>query len=115
MDVSFDVKYEKLAADGSVVLFSEKPMKVLKGDYYKRRARVFPNGTKVAQRVDGELTQIYIVGETDVKAGTLPRRKYAGEAYELSLTDEMKADPLGVRLCSTNMGRGLMTMFVDSE
>ncbi|MDR3278054.1 MAG: transglutaminase-like domain-containing protein, partial [Oscillospiraceae bacterium] len=112
---SFQVAHEMTAFDGSALLFSQKPVEILTGSkYYNEIAYVLPVGTKIAQKMDGELVVLTIAGESSfVNGGSYT--EYAKEALEVELTPEMANDKLGVRLAGSKRGRGLMTVFVSGN
>jgi hypothetical protein len=85
---SFTVKFEVVAHDGSILLFSEAPTDQMLDsrivipsiEYY---AFVFPLGTKVALRVRGILIPIYIVSEANIHGAVL-----AGERVRVHENDD---------------------------
>ena len=109
---TFEVKYELFMSDDGTLLFSEEPTEILNGSqYYGNKAYVFPLNTKVAQELNGELIPIYMTSETVFKQGY--SFQLATEAVESVLNGLMAGDENGVRICSTNMGRGLLTVMID--
>ena len=100
---SFVVKF--VVVDGTL-LFSEEPTHIITSqEIYGGTAYVFPVGTKVAQRLGSSLIPIYLISNT-----TWATR--ANTEYIITLTEKMRDEKDGVRIVSTNMGRGLLTVFV---
>jgi len=109
---TFEVKYELFMSDDGTLLFSEEPVEVLNGSkYYRGTVYVLPEDTKVAQEINGELIPIYISSETAIEAGI--SFQIPNEVLELTLSAMVAGDEKGMRICSTNMGRGLLTVMVD--
>jgi len=110
---AFEVKYEvKISVDKSTLLFSEEPVEILTDpEYFNGKAYVFPLNTRVANKLDGELVQIYISSESMARTGK--NIKFTGDMYELVLGKEVAGDKNGVRILSANMGRGLLNVMVS--
>lgn len=111
---SFSVRYELDMGGEGALLFSQEPLETRTGEqYWGGTAYVFPMGTQVAQRLDGELAIIGVAGEPSPGGWSAP--SYADDAYEITLTQEMSWDRIGVRILGSNMGRGLATVVVSNE
>jgi hypothetical protein len=61
----------------------------------------------VSQKIDNSLVQIYAIGESS-------GAEYSDLVYELTLTEKMREDEKGVRIVSSNMGRGLLTIVITN-
>jgi|GEM_PF-6139890 len=110
-DPSFEVKEEIEIFDGSVLLFSEESIGEDPDLGFYGGAYIFPEGTKVAQRLAGLLFEIDVIGESCFIEGNA-RVPYPDKDYELTLTKEKFNDENGIRICSSFMGRGLKTISI---
>ncbi|MDR1245798.1 MAG: S-layer homology domain-containing protein [Clostridiales Family XIII bacterium] len=108
---SFHIEHELELEDGATLLFSQKPVQVLSGnEYWQGIAYVLPVGTKIAQKLNGELVSLQVFGETGITGKTLTF--YGDAATEITLTPDMTNDKNGVRVNGSNGG---LTVFLSES
>ena len=109
------VKTEIPMFDGTVLLFSEKPVRVQWNitDFPHDISFVFPQGTKISQTFNGVWIPIYAVSEYDSVNRISLAASYGEPVFELELSEEMGNETYGVRICSTYYGRGLLPVLID--
>jgi len=108
------VKAEIPIWDGTVLLFSEKPVRAQwnMAEYPYDVAFVFPQGTQIAHKLNGIWRPIFMTSEYDISNGTFTR--YGTMDFELTLSEEMGAEAYGVRIHSTGYyGRSLLPILID--
>jgi hypothetical protein len=112
---SFKVETEIPIFDGSILQFSKKPVRAQWniGDSPFDIAFVFPKNTKIAQKINGEFILIKASSEYQVANRIFPFKEYGVLRYELTLTNEMGKEAFGIRIVSSNMGRGLLPIYID--
>ena len=112
---SFIPKVELKMFDGTTLQFSEMPVRAQWGigENPYDIAFVFPLHTRLVQRLNGELVPIYAISEYRAVNRIWPNDGLGDPTYELTLTRAMGREAYGVRIGSTNMGRGLLPVLID--